>query len=94
MQQLQQRRESSAGVIEPSSLLVSIQKLVNENESLKVELEEKRSKIDQLYSMLHSNMMESRHDSVVFTLQQEKAQLSADLEEVRSKRSLLEVSIK
>ncbi|KAJ9590385.1 hypothetical protein L9F63_016576 [Diploptera punctata] len=87
------RRESTAGLMDPSSLLASVQKLVSENEILRSELEEKRSKIDQLYTMLHSNMMESRNDSLVLTLQQEKAQLSADLGEARSRTCSLEMLI-
>jgi hypothetical protein len=47
------------GVMEPSSLLLSIQKLVSENEQLRTELEEKREKIDlqneKMYELLHSN---------------------------------------
>jgi hypothetical protein len=46
-------------VMEPSTLLISIQKLVSENEQLRAELEEKRGKIDvqneKMYELLHSN---------------------------------------
>jgi hypothetical protein len=47
------------GVMEPLTLLTSIQKLVSDNEQLRVELEEKRGKIDlqneKIYQLLHSN---------------------------------------
>jgi predicted nuclease with TOPRIM domain len=47
------------GVMEPSTLLLSIQKLVSENEQLRAELEEKRGKVDlqneKIYELLHCN---------------------------------------
>ncbi|KAJ4429260.1 hypothetical protein ANN_26263 [Periplaneta americana] len=49
MQQLQLRPSLSTalGTLEPATLLASIQKIIAENEQLRVELEEKRTKIDE-----------------------------------------------
>jgi hypothetical protein len=45
--------------MEPSTLLMSIQKLVTDNEQLRAELQDKREKIDlqneKMYQLLHSN---------------------------------------
>jgi hypothetical protein len=45
--------------MEPSSLLMSIQKLVSDNEQLRAELQDKRQKIElqseKLYQLLQSN---------------------------------------
>jgi hypothetical protein len=45
--------------MEPSTLLMSIQKLVSDNEQLRAELQDKREKIDlqneKMYQLLHSN---------------------------------------
>jgi hypothetical protein len=53
-----QHRQSLPGM-EPSTLLMSIQKLVSDNEQLRAELQDKREKIElqneKMYQLLHSN---------------------------------------
>jgi hypothetical protein len=49
----------SVPTMEPSTLLMSIQKLVSDNEQLQAEVQEKREKVDlqneKLYQLLQSN---------------------------------------
>jgi hypothetical protein len=53
------QHRQSLPTVEPSTLLMSIQKLVGNNEQLRAELQDKREKIDlqneKMYQLLHSN---------------------------------------
>jgi hypothetical protein len=53
------QHHQSLPTMEPSTLLMSIQKLVSDNEQLRAELQDKREKIDlqneKMYQLLHSN---------------------------------------
>ncbi|PNF16306.1 hypothetical protein B7P43_G10823, partial [Cryptotermes secundus] len=93
----------SLPAMEPSTLLMSIQKLVSDNEQLRAELQDKREKIDlqneKMYQLLHSNQkyLEQCHDAplktLVLTLQQEKIKLGDDLSKALSRVSTLELQV-